>query len=135
MKTLILGILQQFIGYGISIIVFGHGVPTQDRVLGNSFGWLIFSVPILVYLIVCAVVASQYISRARLSSCKYNRHAWRILLAFAFPGLCITFGSAYELFQESPSTTNPVFDFLCVLIIPALSLWSARGFVRNFASE
>lgn len=135
MRPLILGIVQQFFGYGISIALFSHGIPTADRIRGNSFGWLIFSVPILVYLIICAVFASQNLSREQGGSSKINVHAWGVYLAFSLPGLCLAVGTVFDLFEENLHAQNAVLDLLCVLIVPAVSLWSARRFVINFAAK
>ena len=135
MRPLILGILQQFIGYGISIILFGHGVPTSDRIRGNSFGWFIFSVPILVYLIACAVIASQNISGARVSNSIFNRHTWWVYLAFMLPGLYLAFYLVFETLEGNLKSQDAVLDSLCVLIVPAVSLWSARRFVIKFSAK
>lgn len=135
MRTVILVVVQQFVGYGISLVLFGHGIPTSDRIRGNSYGWLLFSIPILVYIIVLAVFASQNLSRLSEGGSKFNRLAWVACLAFSLPGLCLAVGAVFDSFDENLKPNLAVLDLLCILIVPAVSLWSARRFVLNFAAK
>lgn len=135
MKALVVNLISQYLGYVATITIFGNGVPTFTKFQANSFAWLFYSIPLMIYLIVCGVVLQNRIERLQRQNSINNREIAGSYILFALPGICSVPLFVIEQVARAGVTWPLLPDVICVLTIPALSLWFTRRFLANLAPK